>query len=160
MIEYILSVAAAVAVHELGHLAVMRLLKIRVRRAKNSLWGIGISADKGSTSYSSELAISLAGSAANIILALLLRKNAELFRAFFAYGAFNLLPAGFLDGGDALRAFMLMLGVPTRAADTVVYCLTVLVTVSVWVLSVYLALKGMSASLLLTAFYMIKASFF
>lgn len=104
------AVVVAVAVHELGHLAVLRCLGYRVAEFRVELLGLAIRCNK-TMSYVHEIVISAAGPAASLLLAFassLYGKQADNTDAFllagvsFVCGVFNLLPAMCLDGGKIL----------------------------------------------------------
>lgn len=159
MIEEALSVAAAIFVHELGHILVMRFFGIRSSGGRCRFWGIGISADLGRVTYGRELAVYASGSLADLIFAFIFG-DSRIGIPFAAYGMFNLLPASFLDGGEMLRLSLLMFGVDDFAVSRICRVLTVTVTGVVWTLSVRLALGGVGIGLLVTSTCMLGACFF
>lgn len=155
MILYIASVLFAVVTHEAAHLIVMRLLSIKTARMRLGTFGIGIEAKYGLAPYLKEAAVSISGSACNIVCAHLLSDCGELSAACLAYGLFNLLPLSMLDGGELLGITLAVCGVgdrtrlaARRAADTVI-------TAAVWIFAVYLALNGTGEGLLISALYMV-----
>lgn len=98
-----------VAVHELGHLAALLFFKVRVRAARLTAFGIDIQR-AGADKLGAELGISLAGAAANLLLAgglyLFAFQSVRamlLVAANIAVALFNLLPIGSLDGGEAVK---------------------------------------------------------
>jgi stage IV sporulation protein FB len=99
-----------IAVHELGHLAALFIFGVRIRAARLTAFGIDLQKSATSKTLSAELGISLAGAAANLLLAaglvLFAFKSVRammLVAANVAVAAFNLLPIGSLDGGEAAR---------------------------------------------------------
>ena len=107
--RYALFGLAACIWHVLGHFVVMRLCGISVKRLIFYGAGIKIIPDKqiDFTGFESQLAIFLAGSAANFVAAVLLSvSESPAVRIFAAVnsviGAFNLLPLQYLDGGKIL----------------------------------------------------------
>lgn len=95
---------AACAVHELGHIAAIRLTGGEVRGIELSCFGIRITASP-SAKVSSGIFILFSGPAVNLILyAVLTFAGLNGYTSGFclAEGIFNLLPFGFLDGGAVL----------------------------------------------------------
>lgn len=95
---------SACIVHELGHVAAIRLTGGCVRQISLSFLGIKISADPAST-RAKALIVLLSGPAANLITGgICLHLGIFGFFAHFsiAEGIFNLLPFSALDGGAAL----------------------------------------------------------
>lgn len=158
--KHLIPVLVAVAVHELGHIFAMLALGIKISTWKSRFWGMKISADFSESSYAKELAVILAGSGADLLFAFLLRNLDGYSYAALSYGIFNLLPAHFLDGGEALRLFLLMVGIEPASVRTLSRGFTLAVTVFVWIFSVYFALKGIGGALLVTVFYMMISCFF
>lgn len=137
-------------VHELGHMAAVRLLGGRVRSIQ--LTGVGAvihpSRDR-LFSYGEECLTAAAGPAASFLLAGVAALWGRQFGGVDAYlltglslalGVFNLLPAGPLDGGRILRALVsLVVGpdVGERVLNGATWGLGgVLAAAGVWVLSV------------------------
>lgn len=127
------------AVHELGHLAVIKACKAPVGEISLRLFGIRIRMRANTRlSYRQELCIALAGSMANLALA---AGAYGLFRAgvcprqagavalfSLIIGGFNLLPMAALDGGTALEAALCTRIRPERASmviNILSFCLIV-----------------------------------
>lgn len=102
-----LLVLGAAAVHEVGHLLVLRLHGARIRRLRISILG-AVMEVSGTMSYMQELAAALAGPGANLLCTIVLGKLGTPMAA----GAnavlcmFNLLPVLPLDGGRALHLLL------------------------------------------------------
>ena len=108
--KMLVTVLCAAAVHECGHLAVLRWNRAKIMGLRISVFGAELETDSGSLSYGGELAAVLAGPAANLLCASVLlllggRRFWILAGANLALCAFNLLPIRRLDGG---RAFYLL----------------------------------------------------
>lgn len=98
---------AAVVLHELGHLAALKLLRIRVNQIRLKPCGIEIRR-AAAPSLGAELAVNLAGPLTNLLLA---AGSARLGWLSFsavncALGLFELCPLPLLDGGQALMNLM------------------------------------------------------
>ena len=161
IIELIFPSVLAVLVHEAGHLFMMILLGVKICNSRYSLWGIKITADYMKSSYFKELFVSVSGALANFIFAFLLflfNKN-DYGYAMIAYGAFNLLPADFLDGGEILRIILNMFKTDDYILFQICRYSSAFITVILWILSVYIAINYNSATVLLSVFYMIFVSF-
>ena len=98
--------------HELGHIAMMLLLKKPPKKVNFMFYGLEIK-----TKVFTELEtifISLAGPFINIFIAMFFLVLSKLFSIEFdfiilinlVFGAFNLLPINCLDGGDLLFSFL------------------------------------------------------
>ena len=107
----------AAAVHELGHLWMMRLLKCPKCRIQITVFGIKmVQEEYGGYGFFRDCLISMAGPAANLILFVLFsalggvlpQGGPENMPALsqLAIGLFNLLPVYPLDGGQALYSFL------------------------------------------------------
>jgi stage IV sporulation protein FB len=105
-------ILVALAVHELGHMAALRCMGIRLAEFRVELWGLTIRYEK-QMSYAAEIITAAAGPAASLLLALASSFVGRLTDCESAYitagislvcGAFNLLPAMRLDGGRILYA--------------------------------------------------------
>ena len=155
MIKYLASVLFAVTVHELAHLLTMRLLGIKAGKFSLGFFGVGIEAKYALCSSIKRSAVSFSGSAANIILSVLLSPYAELSTASLAYGVFNLLPHSALDGGELVSLTLTSLGLSDEKCLCVSRFIDLTFTVLLWAVSVYLALNGAGEGLLVSTLYML-----
>ena len=98
-------VLSAAALHELGHLAALRLLGGAVTALRISVFGAELAAEGGRLSYGRELAAVLAGPLTNLLAGLALARLGypAAAGAHLVLCAFNLLPVRPLDGGRALE---------------------------------------------------------
>ena len=108
--------------HELGHLLVLLLLGVRVRRLSITAVGAEMEIDR-SLSYGGEVLAALAGPLVNLALALTFCRFSWgwVFAGLnLALGCFNLLPVGRLDGGRALHCLLSMsIGPAAEEAEAV-----------------------------------------
>lgn len=102
-----LAALSACAVHELGHLAVMRLCNIPAERILFYGAGIRISAEIKGASFWKQLAVLSAGCAVNLLLSAAFYAAGELTLAAanLITGTFNLLCLGEFDGAQLARLF-------------------------------------------------------
>jgi len=111
-------VVLASLLHELAHLAVLRLWGVPVERVRLSAFGAEIRADTRFMHYGKEILCVLAGPAVKILLAFVLANVSEdyLFSgANLLLGVFNLLPVSGLDGGRVLHLLVSWMTDPIRA---------------------------------------------
>lgn len=94
----------AAALHEMGHLAALRMLGAGITGFRLGLCGAVLETDSTGLSYGGELLAVLAGPAVNLVCALALGRLGwdTAAGAHLMLGAFNLLPVRPLDGGRAL----------------------------------------------------------
>ena len=107
-------ILSAALLHETGHLLALYLLGGRAAGVRITVFGAELRTDAAHLSYPAELAVTLAGPAANLACGLLLAQ----LGAWTAAGAhlslclFNLLPVRPLDGGRALYLLIAALAGP------------------------------------------------
>lgn len=116
-----------IAVHEFGHLLMIRFLRVSVRSV--SLHACGAVIETEMMNYRQELIVALAGPFFSIISWLLLRgTDRELSFVCLLLGFVNLIPVFPLDGGRMLRCLLNMMFPPQKAhvvlriATTAVCC--------------------------------------
>ena len=150
-------------IHEGGHLAAMLLLNCPPESCTVSAFGARIVTDsRRPPGYRQQIMISLAGPGINFLAAAGLWIAAGLgavgcSRAAAVHillGVFNMLPAGALDGGQALRCVLCLRGAPDRA-DRVLRVLSAAVLLPVAIGSLYLVLSGSgNGTLLIVSIYL------
>lgn len=122
--ETLAALLLAVAVHELGHVLVLRLLGGRVRELRVGLTGLCITYT-GRTGYAGQFFAALAGPAAGLAFAFFAARLGREWESGFCclsagisalLSAFNLLPALPLDGGRMLEA-VLCAALPLERAE-------------------------------------------
>lgn len=96
----------AAILHELGHIAVMKLCRLRIRAVSLRMFDVLIEADVP-RSFREDLAVTSGGVCMNLICAVLLTPfNRTLGYPHIALGIFNLLPLMSLDGGRLLELLL------------------------------------------------------
>ena len=160
--QVVVSVLLAAALHECGHLAMLRLFRVPVEGLRLTALGAELYA-KGTRrlSYGRELLVTLAGPAANLLCALLaalLARNTQqgLFCVFAGANvilcAYNLLPIQPLDGGRALYLAAAFFFGP-MVGDAVAAVVGTACALSLLVLGIYLSVvSGSGMFFLLAAF--------
>ena len=160
--ETVLAAATAVTVHELGHLAAMRMLSVKGNTLALSACGMSISYDDRKTTYLTDIIIAISGGAANLILFLLCRTGGDsyyidalcVFNIFLC--AFNMLPVKALDGGRALYALLSYLFSPDTADRVTEF--TGRITAFGLIISgvVLFIVSGYNFTVLITAFWLLR----
>ncbi len=116
--ESMLTLAAA-ALHEVGHMIMLVLLGLGIRRIAVTPLGLEIDTKRGYRSFFEEITVSLAGCAVNFITFALLNGRggaAELLAdASLLLGILNIMPVRCLDGGEALLAGLSLVCLPDKA---------------------------------------------
>lgn len=100
--EHVICCIAAAALHESGHLLMMRLFRVRVRAVSVRLFDVRIGAERPDT-FCADLCVTLGGPAANFLCApVFLPFSRKMLSANLALGIFNMIPVTSLDGGRLL----------------------------------------------------------
>ncbi len=138
----------AVTVHELGHIAMVKLCKGRVEGFSIGVWGADIRYGK-IRSYFFDVLISLSGGVANLLTAIVLSTlgNYTGYGALYIFSGinlllamFNLLPIYPLDGGNALYAVGCIISNPDTAKRLTLWVSTIL-SLILSVFGVYILIK-------------------
>ena len=150
----------AAIIHELGHLAAMRLLGAKVREIEITFFGAEIRTPSPTKGTLRSIIIFASGAAANILSAIIAysfpNQTPEL--SFFAgaslsLAVINLLPIRTLDGGSILEA-TLMEAIPNHAV-LIIDIISSLTLAILWLTAVYLLLVfGGNLSLMLFCMYL------
>ncbi len=155
--------ALPVVVHELGHIVAMALLRVKIRAVRLTAFGIELEKDKSVfRGAASETAVCLAGAAANLITAGLLyaftfqsMRSMLMISANIAVAAFNLLPVGNLDGGEAAKILCGYFFKP-GLAYTVSKIFSLLALAPLFATAIFLLLRpGRNFTLLLVCIYLL-----
>lgn len=162
-LAYLTALAAAVAVHEAGHITAALAFGVAPRRIRIFPAGFMIDCGIGSVPYSKSAVILLAGAAANLlaaaITALFCGTKPYFFAVNIGLALFNLLPMYGLDGGGVLF-YILALFFSGAEADARAARMTRLICGVVlflfWLAAVYINVKsGGSLPMLFAAVYLI-----
>lgn len=148
-----LALAAAILLHEAGHLAAARLCGIPCRRGSAALGGLRLIFDFSSAGYLREAVVHAAGPAAGLLGALL----AARVPGWEAFGgcslllaAVNLLPCEGLDGGGILLCLLRLTPLGLRA-DRAVRAVSHLALGVFWLFAAREGLRGGNVSAILFA---------
>lgn len=142
---FALAAFAAVFLHELGHIVAAKLLKVKLKECKLSIYGAGLSPDNTVYSYSDEIILCVFGPLANIlsctaVIPLFLHSN-NIFILYFIVSSMilatiNLLPIKSFDGGRIMHSLICSFGTQ-RTADVCLSVTSFLLIFILWSLSVY-----------------------
>ena len=159
-VQVVVSVLLAAALHECGHLAMLRLFHVPVEGLRLTALGAELYA-KGARrlSYARELLVTLAGPAANLLCALFAGAFAKNWTVLYVFAGanvilcvYNLLPIQPLDGGRALYLAAAFFFGP-MVGDAVAAVVGTACALSVLVLGIYLSVvSGSGMFFLLAAF--------
>ena len=143
--------AAAIAIHEAGHLLAIKATGGRVTAVRIRPAGLEIERGGRASSYAADAAVSIAGPAASVATAAAGFALGGVFRLYGTLsailGVFNALPIEGLDGGYALKALLLARLTPEKAS-AVSRAVSMAFTLALWVASVWVMLMtGGNASL-------------
>lgn len=161
----IAALTAAVVVHELGHLAALRLLGLRIRAFRSEAQGFCIDYE-GETTRLGNIVAALAGPAAGLVLAFALSALAAYTVSSFCaltagvsllLSLFNLLPVCRLDGGRI--AWLLLPALFGEAAgDRAARALSAVTAAVLFALGLCVLLAGHGAGLIIAASWLILSS--
>lgn len=144
-------------IHEGGHLAAMLLLNCPPESCTVGAFGARIVTDsRRPPGYRQQIMISLAGPGINFLAAAGLGAVgcSRAAAVHILLGVFNMLPAGALDGGQALRCVLCLRGAPDRA-DRVLRVLSAAVLLPLAAGALYLVLSGSgNGTLLIVSIYL------
>lgn len=149
----------AALLHELGHVAVMRMCGVRVRGVKLRLFDVLIEADEPPT-VRADVLITLGGPAANFIFAAILCPfSLTPGLPHLALGGFNLLPVMSLDGGH-LFSLLLSQKLSPRVCGFILRLTTFVFMLPLMTAGIYILFQsGYNYSLLLIALYLTAVLF-
>ena len=145
--EVLIPNIAAALLHESGHLIAMGLTGTEVKSILVTPFGAVIEKGRRLSGFGTDLAVSAAGILANLLSSVLLLPFAAhgRIRLFILSGLLlallNLLPVGILDGGEMLRAILLM-KLPSDRAERTAQTVSFLSLIPLWTVSVYLLFFG------------------
>lgn len=149
----ILCITAA-ALHELGHLIMMRLCGVAVRGVSLRLFDVRIDADSPRR-VRDDILITLGGVTVNFLLAAMFVPCGMFFGyANLALGSFNLLPVMSLDGGRLLT-ILLSRRYGARICDRVLKITSFVILLPLMTAGIYTLLQsGYNYSLLFVSLYL------
>ena len=149
--------------HELGHIIVLKYYGCKIKSITLSLFNINIKKTDCALSINSEIAVALAGAAANILCSLLfsvlylcfgLSILKTLSLSALVLACFNLLPVDSLDGGCALM-LMMMKRLSLNKSSKILDIISALVLIPMAVCGIILLIKSKyNFTLLFTTCYL------
>lgn len=157
-----MAVFIAVAVHELGHIAMLWILGLKIKSFKADMRGFCISY-YGYTSAAGHCLAAAAGPAAGLIYAYAASQLAhKLDSAIFCLSsgtslilsAFNLIPAMPLDGGRIFAKLSLAVLGEVRGAS-LSSAVSLLSAILLFALGLYLMIKNMGAAVLIASIWLL-----
>ncbi len=150
----------AVALHELGHLIALYLLKQPPKNITLCIIGVNIKQNFLFEKPAYEAVVASAGPLANLITSLLLVPfiscsfPAALCAAGIVIGGFNLLPLSELDGGDILKS-LLLIKFSLNQVNIITKTVNITVIVFVSMIGVYLLFSpSKNPTMLIAAVYL------
>ena len=148
-----LAALLAALLHEIGHILVARLCKIRLVECKIGIYGAGLFPECNLFSYQKEILLCAAGPLANFLTAtvgmIIFNCYPSDFLQWFIFSSFllgvmNLLPIKDFDGGRILYS-LLSVKVSIKAAEQTLRALSFCFIFLLWSFSVYLLLRASSS---------------
>ncbi|MCQ2426241.1 MAG: hypothetical protein MJ070_08855 [Lachnospiraceae bacterium] len=145
--EILLPNLAAAFLHEAGHFLAMALTGTEVKSVLVTPFGAVIEKGRRLSGFGTDLIVSSAGIAANLLSALLLLpfrsdgRVALFLLSDLVLALLNLLPVGILDGGEMLTA-VLSLSLPPDAVRKYAGAASFLSLIPLWCASVYFLFFG------------------
>lgn len=148
-------------IHEGGHLAAMLAVGVPPQRCTLGAFGMRIDLRNTLISYSSHIAISLAGPLANGLAAIVLfcLHSVSAAAVHLLLAGVNLLPAAALDGGELLRYGLCLLGLE-RLADSLLRFTSALVLLPLAAVSIWLFIRVGNPTLLIVSGYLVALIIF
>ncbi len=150
----------AVALHELGHLITLYLLKQPPKNITLCIIGVNIKHNFLFEKPAYEAVVASAGPLANLITSLLLVPfisysfPAALCAAGIVIGGFNLLPLSELDGGDILKS-LLLIKFSLNQVNIITKTVNITVIVFISIIGVYLLFSpSKNPTMLIAAVYL------
>ena len=130
------------SLHELGHYLTARVMGLTLTRLTVYPFGADMVLSPELRGYRTDVVVHLSGPTVNLMLYCIgsMSGMSELFCTYnLALGIMNLLPVSGLDGGNALYAALCTFTLPD-VSYRILNSLTLVFTVSAWVVSVYIML--------------------
>ena len=160
-LRVILPSAAAIALHELGHIAAIYAFGGGIEKITFSPFGLTIKEKAGIYSYKTDAAVALAGCAVNFLsagAALLISGISAFVLTSAVYGTFNLLPVSTLDGGQALSAMIHIFSENDESAGRILKITSGVTITLLWLSGIYMMLlPGCGVSLFFMTIYLFSS---
>ena len=133
---YAISVIAAIAVHESGHLLVSLILGEKISRVKIMPLGVDIRYAREIIPYKNDITILSAGIFFNILFALIFANFRDFCGISLYLAAVNALPVRILDGGRILEN-ILLLKFSEKTAIKISKCVSFFTVIILWIFAVF-----------------------
>ena len=146
---------SAAALHETGHLIMLRLFRTPLRGISLRLFDVRIDADRPS-GFKAEAFVTLGGVMMNFLLAaIFVPMDAFFGYANLAMGSFNILPVESLDGGRLL-SLILSLRFSDRVCVTALRIISFVIVFPLMTAGIYILFQsGYNYSLLMISLYLL-----
>ena len=161
----------AALLHELGHIAVIKLCGMRLTSLTVLPYGIEMTTDRRPCSFYEDLAVNAAGCAVNLISAPLFQAlgsviHGELGEFFLllsassvALGILNAFPIISLDGGCVLESVLALL-IPPQKVYGIVRAISFIFLILLWIFATYVFMfSGYNYSLFAMALWLFSRIF-
>ncbi len=156
---------AVYGIHEIGHILFAKLTGAKIRKIRGRVAGFAISYDTEAISYTKEALVCSGGIIFNLITALcalgISKGNFNTFIVLnLSLALMNLYPVSILDGGGILKN-LLLIKIREDVVEKICFCVSFVLAILMWLVSVYLQLIFMAnvSLLLISVFLLIQLCF-
>lgn len=120
-------------VHELGHIVVALLYKLKFMGINFHVFGVNLKIDTDNLSYEKKLILYFAGPLTNIIISYVALKydKYDVHYINMVLGLFNLVPVFPLDGGNMIKTVLEVFLKETQISKTILYINSALLIITI-----------------------------